>query len=188
MNQSATRKLSTRRGTPPIIFGRLFMKIPLRRKIKTRGLTRIGFMTVPLLFSAISCRSDVTISMTTDIPPVFSFERGHVNYLDFFMVKEIAPENQNLPYMRQDTEKNIVLWQIWPRTSADGRIDNLPTITYAQVPGGFVQKVPDEGAPAALVEGKVYEAGGPPVTMSRGFLRFVIRNGKAVRVPILGQD
>jgi hypothetical protein len=29
-------------------------------------------------------------------PLAFKFERGHVNYLDFFIVEEIAPENQGV--------------------------------------------------------------------------------------------
>jgi hypothetical protein len=139
---------------------------------------------------AASCKSDVTISMSSNIPPTFTFERGHahVNYLDFFTVKEIATENQNLPYTRQNTDKNIILWQIWPKGTTEGSIDNLPTIIYGEIPPGFVQKVPDQGAPPQLVEGKVYEAGGPPVTMSKGFLRFIIKDGKAIRVAIPGQE
>ncbi|HZI61789.1 MAG TPA: hypothetical protein VFD62_13825 [Pyrinomonadaceae bacterium] len=126
--------------------------------------------------------------MSSDIPPSFTFERGHVNYLDFFFVEEVAPENQNVPYTRQDPDKNVVVWQVWPKSSDDGRIDKLPAITYGKVPAGFVQKIPIDGAPATLVEGKVYEAGGPPVTMSKGFLRFIIKDGKAVRIPVPGQE
>jgi hypothetical protein len=158
------------------------------RKFIAEGLISKVVIILPLLCIAVSCKSDVTISMTSDVPPAFTFERGHVNYLDFFVVKEIAPENKNLSYIRQDTDKNIVLWQIWPKGSAEGRIDNLPTIVYGEVAPGFVQKIPEHGPPPALVEGKVYEAGGPPVTMSRGFLRFVVKNGKAVRIPVPGQE
>ena len=120
--------------------------------------------------------------------PPSSLSVAHVNYLEFFIVKEIAPENQSVSYMAQNIEKNVVLWQIWPKTSESGRIDKLPKITYGGVLAGFSQKIPEHGPPPALVEGKVYDAGGPPVTMSKGFLRFVIKGGKAVQVPVPGQE
>lgn len=158
------------------------------QKTKVRILTvQVGLIS-SLFCTAGSCKYDVTISVSSDVPPAFAFESGHVNYLDFFVVKEIAPENQNVPYIQQDTDKNILLWQIWPNTSSDGRIDSLPTIVYGEVPSGFMQKIPERGSTRDLVEGKVYEAGGPPVTMSKGFLRFQIRDGKAVRLPVPGQD
>jgi len=143
-------------------------------------------LTLSFICIAASCNSNVTISMNSNIPPAFTFKRGygHINYLDFFIVKEIALENQNLPYMSQNTDKNTILWQVWPKGTPEGRIDKLPIIIYGEVPVGFIQKVPEYGTPPALVEGKVYEAGGPPVIMSKGFLRFIIRDGKAVQVPI----
>jgi hypothetical protein len=157
--------------------------------LKSLKKSKVFFFTIWSLFcTGASCNYDVRISLSSDVPPAFTFAKGHVEYLDFFVVKEIAPENQKLSYMRQDPDKNIVLWQIWPKTSADGRIDSLPTIVYGEVPHGFVQKVPERGLPPALIEGKIYEAGGPPVTMSRGFLRFLIRDGKAVRIPVPGQE
>ncbi len=144
-----------------------------------------------LLCIGLSCKSDVTISLKSDLPPTFTFKRGrfaHVKYLDFFTVQEIVPENQNFPYMRQDSDKNIILWQVWPKGSQEGLIDHLPNIVYGVIPSGFVQKVPNDGPPPVLVEGKVYEAGGPPVIMSNGFLRFMIKDGKAVQVAIPEQE
>jgi hypothetical protein len=122
-------------------------------------MSAIPFIMVPVLCFANGCKSDVTITMNESVPPAFKFERGHVNYLEFFIVKEIAPENQSVSYMDQNIEKNVILWQIWPKTSESGRIDKLPMITYGQVLAGFSQKIPEQGPPPALVEGKVYEAG-----------------------------
>jgi hypothetical protein len=42
----------------------------------------------------------------------------------------------------------------------------------------FLKKYLTTALPPALVEGRVYEAGGPPVTMSNGFLRFVTFRAK----------
>jgi hypothetical protein len=163
------------------------MMIKLKRNGKV-GSLHLVLIVLAVVLPIVACQYEVTISMSSDIPPSFKFEKGHVNYLDFFVVKEVAPENQNVPYTRQDPDKNVVIWQIWPKTSDDGRIDKLPAITYGKVPAGFVQKIPNDVAPATLVEGKVYEAGGPPITMSKGFLRFTIKDGKAMRIEVPGQE
>lgn len=161
------------------------------RKHKATVWMSKGALILPLFCLAMACKSEVTISMNGNVPPAFTFQRGryaHVNYLDFFSVEEVAPENQKVPYMSQDPDQNRVIWQIWPKTTAEGRLDDLPTIVYGEVPPGFVQKIPEQGVTPALVEGRVYEAGGPPVIMSRGFLRFLIKDGKAVQLPIPGRE
>ena len=78
----------------------------------------------------------------------------------------------------------MVLWWIIPKDASTGRIGNFSPIMYGVVPTNFVQKVPSEGTPPPLVEGKVYEAGGPPVSMAKGYLRFVVRDGKLIQIPI----
>jgi hypothetical protein len=155
----------------------------------TSCLGRLVFF-VLLSCSVLSCTHDVTISMDASDPPTFSFGqvKTHVKYLEFFTVKEIAPENQNVPYVQQNTDKNIIIWQIWPKGKSEGQIEDLPPITYGVTPAGFIQKIPEHGAPPALVEGKVYEAGGPPVVMSKGFLRFIIKDGKPVQILVPGRD
>lgn len=128
------------------------------------------------------CESSPTISIDVSNPPTFVFSgEGH---LDFFVLREIAPENQNVPNVEQDTDKNKVLWRISPKTSSGGDIQNLPPITYGKVPVDFIQETPPEGGPIPLIEGKVYEAGGPAIVMPQGYLRFTIRQGKVVQIPI----
>lgn len=125
--------------------------------------------------------------MDGGVPPTFTFSRngGHVDYLDFFMVEEIAPENARVGRYEQDLKKNVPVWVVWPKGNSEGTLSNLPPITYGKVPDGFTQEIPAGGAaPPALVEGKVYEAGGPEVSMPNGVIRFTIRNGKAVEVPM----
>ena len=113
---------------------------------------------------------------------------SHVTNLDFFLVKELASENVDLPYSEQTDEKNKVVWQIWPKQSSDGDLSHLPSITYGLVPSGFTQRIPTEGKPPGLVEGKIYEAGGPSITMPKGIVRFKIVNAKAIRLPIKDID
>lgn len=143
-------------------------------------------LSLMICFAIAACDSDIHLSINETVPPTFTFERNHseVNYLDFFLVQEISPENLTVPYSEQNSEKNHVVWQIWPKGTAEGTLSSLPPITYGKVPSGFTQKMPSEGSPPALVEGKVYEAGGPPIVMSKGIVRFKILNGKAVVVPI----
>ena len=132
-----------------------------------------------------ACSTDVTLSMDEGNPPTFKFARNfsEVNTLPFFDVIEVARENEKLPYHEQHFDKNVTLWRIVP-DKVDTAIDQLPAITYGQVPTGFSQKLPESGSPPALVEGKVYQAGGPPVMMRRAIIQFAIRNGRAVRIPI----
>jgi hypothetical protein len=135
-----------------------------------------------LLLCAAACERSPTVHLEDGNPPRFGYTGS--GYLEFFVVEEVAPENQNVPDVEQDTDKNRKLWWIFPKDSSAGKIRNLSQITYGIVPSDFVQKVPSEGAPPPLVEGKIYEAGGPAISMSKGYLRFTIRNGKPVQLPI----
>lgn len=151
----------------------------------------VKLSTVMTFFIVISaCSRDVRISMNESVPPTFSFKRNHsdVTNLDFFIVTEIAPENAGLSYSEQKDEKNKVIWQILPVSSADGALSKLPPITYGTIPVGFRQKIPAEGKPPQLQEGKLYEAGGPPVQMVRGIVRFKVVGGRVVRLPIKDID
>jgi hypothetical protein len=128
--------------------------------------------------------------MDDNVPPSFSFSAGPFaeccRHLMFLNVYEIPPENQNLPWTEPKPKENVVLWQVWPKGS--NVVEDLPVITYGKVPPGFIQKIPESGAPPPLVEGKIYEAGGPAVEVPDAYMRFTIRNGKAVRLPIPGKN
>jgi hypothetical protein len=140
-----------------------------------------------LLLLTGGCRS-LTLSISENNPPVFSFSASRFaeccRHLDFLTVYEVPPENQNLPKSAAKPKENIVLWQIWPSSGTDNSADGLPEITYGKVPPGFFQKIPADGLPPQLVEGKVYEVGGPPVVVPNAYLRFTIRKGKVVQLPI----
>jgi len=154
----------------------------MMRKDKNMRFLFSGLLFVSLL---LACTTGVTISMDSGSPPTFKFRRNfsEVNTLPFFDVIQVAPENQNLPYQDQQFEKNVTVWRIVPE-KVDTPIDKLPSITYGRVPVGFIQKTPENGSPPSLAEGKLYQAGGPPVMMRRAIIRFVIRDGKAVQIPI----
>jgi hypothetical protein len=63
-------------------------------------------------------------------------------------------------------------------------VGNLPIVSYGKVPAGWTQKIPTQGEPPPLVEGHVYEAGGPPVDSHLAYMRFTIRNGAFVQLPV----
>jgi len=103
-------------------------------------------------------------------PPTFSLEgSGHLN---FFWVSEVT---------RNGRDKTI--WEIWPVGNRRESIDSLPTIVYSKVPAGFTQKIPSAGEPPPLVEGKIYEAGGPSSGADMDVFRFTIRDGNVVELP-----
>jgi hypothetical protein len=140
----------------------------------------IGMLLAATLCCGDACERDMTVTVVGKNPPTFNLS-GNGN-LHFFTVSEIATENtKSLPAQRK-SELDVILWQIWPHDLSfeDTRIWRLPAITYGTVPSGFIQKVPAVGTPSPLIEGKMYEAGGPAANANGGFVLFTIRNGEAV--------
>ncbi len=117
------------------------------------------------------------------------FDAEHLhNFPHFFGVWEVALENQRRRPSERDGDKDTVLWQIWPNDlSPDEKvIRRLPAITYGSVPTGFIQRIPKDGRPPVLIEGKIYEAGGPASNANGGFVWFTVKSGKVVKVDAPG--
>jgi hypothetical protein len=49
-------------------------------------------------------------------------------------------------------------------------------------PEGFIQTIPEIGAPPQLIEGRVYNVGGPAINANGGEVRFTLRDGKAIEI------
>jgi hypothetical protein len=145
----------------------------------------IAVVIAALVFSA-CYEQDMTISIDDQNPPTFKLS-GSGN-LTFFGVWEVALENQRRLPSERDEGKDTVLWQIWPSNlGRDARvIRRLPPITYGSLPTGFTQKIPERGHPPVLIEGKVYEAGGPASNANGGSVWFTVKNGKVVKVDAPG--
>ena len=140
----------------------------------------LGF--IILISVSVAC-APPTIHVSDKLPPTFSFTGSRFaehKYVDFFVVTEVKPETQ------QRSNEVKALWWIWPNDSQHGTLENLPVITYGQVPSGWHQQIPAQGEPPPLEEGKVYQAGGPEISVPEAVMRFTIRNGKPVRLPYLG--
>lgn len=132
------------------------------------------FLLLLLLVANLSCSEPhVAIEIDNQVPPSFKFEgKGAIPFL---MVYELPSASS------PDMSGAKVIWDIRPNDIAHATVP-LGPIKYGTVPEGFRQMVPREGAPPALQEGKNYQAGGPPIEMPNGFLRFTIRDGKTVKL------
>lgn len=150
-----------------------------------RGL--ISLMLVIIALGLSSCyEDDMTISVGEQSPPTFKLS-GSGNLM-FFAVWEVHAENQRRSPFDRDGNKNTLLWQVSPDdlNSHAKVISRLPPITYGSVPTGFMQKVPESGSPPILIEGKIYEAGGPASNANGGFVWFTVRSGRVVKVDAPG--
>lgn len=150
-------------------------------------LTVSHILRLTVLFVAIltlsACEADMSIKIDGENPPSFSLSGS--GRLISFAVMEVPPENQTQTIQRS-SDVNILLWEIEP-TNADNKIWWLPAITYGKVPPGFTQKFPADGSsPAALVEGKIYEVGGPAYGANGGLIWFKVQGNKTVEIPIPG--
>jgi hypothetical protein len=72
------------------------------------------------------------------------------------------------------------MWEIRP--TDENLISKLPAITYGVVPPGFKQIIPAAGAPPPLVEGKIYNAGGPAFEANGGSICFTIKDGRPLEL------
>jgi hypothetical protein len=127
-----------------------------------------------------ACEIDMSVAVDGKNPPTFKLS-GSGN-LHFFIISEVAPENLKRLPIERNSDKDTVLWEIWPNNLSfeQTRIWKLPAITYGKIPQGFIQKIPVNGEPPSLVEGKMYSAGGPAANANGGFVLFTIRNGETV--------
>jgi hypothetical protein len=104
-------------------------------------------------------------------PPTFTLSgSGNLVFLSLGEVRDNKPPPLGAPD----------LWKIRP--GVNNKISKLPSITYGIVPDGFIQVVPASGAPAPLMEGKVYEFGGPADSAGGGSIWFTIQGGKSMEV------
>jgi len=130
-----------------------------------------------------ACERNTTVAIyESKNPPTFSLSgNGHLN---FFWVSEVNAEQPISKDARPMKNSDRTLWEIWPTEIESTAIPDLPHISYGRVPAGFTQKIPAQGTPAPLVEGKLYAAGGPSSGADMDVFRFTIKNGNAVEVPL----
>ena len=124
-----------------------------------------------VLLASLGACSSPAIHSDGKVPPTFSFTGGRLaeyRHLHFFFVR--------------DETTSETVWQISPDHYESGDAENLPVVSYGKTPAGWTQKIPALGEPPSLVEGHVYEAGGPATDSHLGHMRFTIRNGAFVQL------
>jgi hypothetical protein len=155
------------------------MKVPQRN-------TRLAFLLLLLAVLACnhaSCERNTTISIAENTnPPTFGLDGNGT--LNFFWVSEVNASQPIPEEVRRLNGKDRIIWEIWPTNVPSTSIYDLPKIVYGKIPAGFTQKIPEQGGAQPLVEGKVYEAGGPSSGADMEVFRFTIKNGKAVELPL----
>lgn len=153
---------------------------------KTQATVSFLRLTVFLvLLTFLACEVDMSIEIDGKNPPSFSLSGS--GGLISFGVTEVPPDNQTQRIQRK-SDANLPLWSILPAMT-DNSIKRLPVITYGKVPPGFTQQFPADGsAPAPLVEGRIYEAGGGAHGANGGLIWFKVQGDKTVQIPIPGSS
>ena len=143
-------------------------------KCTWRFLGRRALVAASVVFvaSLVACERDMTIAVVNQSNPP-SFKLSGSGRLVFFSVFEV-------PRDRPLSIDDPTMWEIRPVD--ENLISKLPNITYGVVPPGFQQTIPKTGTPPLLVEGTLYEAGGPAFDANGGSIRFTIKDGKIVIV------
>ena len=144
----------------------------VREQASSNLRVKLSIISMFILLTVTGCERSMTIKMDTSNPPTFRLSGS--GRLFFFSVFEV-------PQGKPSTIDDPKMWEIRP--TEENLMSKLPPITYGAVPKGFTQTIPTTGVPPALVEGKIYEAGGPALEANGGSIRFTIKDGRAVEVP-----
>src|SRR5436190_668972 len=108
-------------------------------------------------------------------PPTFSMSGN-----DWLLSMELNVFPAGMTPEQIDQAQGEMIWKISPPKGIWA--DDVPLITYGDVPAGWSQSIPLSGRPPALMEGRVYEARSLLKTGPRGSSFFSIRDGKTVNV------
>ena len=118
------------------------------------------------------CERVLKVTLDGKNPPTVKFDgRGLIEWVYIY---QVTHEGKIPP---RDTE----LWILVPKQGTTASAS--PPITYGVVPEGFVQKVPANGNPPPLEEGKTYGFGADTDGQPGNDIWFTIRDGKSVEVP-----
>ena len=133
--------------------------------------------------------SESGLFVSGDRIPTFEIRRSsfdEVRVFPILIVVQLDPDNERVPPLREDDNKNKVLWKVVadPALTDKSPLENIRRVEYGKVPRGFTQEIPKSGEPQPLAEGQIYEAIGPLSLMRNAAVRFRITDGKVVVVKI----
>src|SRR5689334_1371182 len=111
---------------------------------------RITLFLLFILFS-IACEVPTKLTFKGGNPPQFKMTGS--GSLALFRI-EGSKKQRDVP----DAGARYLYWEILPKSEYEyGRaINDVGTITYGEVPEGYIQKYPEQGEPPALIEGERY--------------------------------
>ena len=137
----------------------------------------IGFVALPLLVTlAVSCARETTIVVGGGTSPTFTVSgSGRLTSLQIFGPASSDPE----------VKLSLLLWQIERDATAPvgTSLDDLGSISFGQVPVGYVQRFPLAGQPPVqLTEGANYRAQLDSTDAGGMVLQFGIRGGQAIKL------
>ncbi|HKO99203.1 MAG TPA: hypothetical protein VJU86_19545 [Pyrinomonadaceae bacterium] len=126
-----------------------------------------------------SCSRGTTLVIETGPPARFVLSGPGT--LDHFQIS--GPDLDREPNRQGDGERLMLLkvyWELAPSPGNVRRLDDIGTITYGEVPNGFIQVQPSSGTPAPIVERDLYNVR-VGVNNNHGINRFfAFRDGKIV--------
>ncbi len=152
------------------------------RTNKPRTFLTVGlFVSVFLaLVSSASCRRENGVVIENGSP--LRFIVSGPGTLSHFQVS--GPDLEREPHRQGDGERLTLLkvyWELVPSVAATTRsLDKIRSISYGQVPDGFVQVYPQEGAPPALIERDLYNVTLAANTGRGVNMFFSVRDGRIV--------
>jgi hypothetical protein len=101
-------------------------------------------ITICLAMMLVGCERRLRIRLDGNNPPTFRFDG--TGELSWVYIYQVTPDGK-VP------TKGSEFWIIVPKASM--KTMAVPPITYGVIPNGFDQKVPSNGIPIALQEGKI---------------------------------
>jgi hypothetical protein len=117
-----------------------------------------------------ACERRLTVMMDGKVPPAFTFD-GNGDIQRVF-IYQVTKDGKVPP-------KGSEFWVIVPTNTVVA--SRCPPIIYGVVPDGFVQRIPQTGAPPKLEEGQTYGFGAVTTEAPGGDMWFTIQAGKSIR-------
>jgi len=111
-------------------------------------------------------------------PPTFKLS-GNGELFHFIVVGPYSSAKE----LSSPASANVeAIWQLSVDESAYYRVDELPPITYGQVPKRFKQDIPQQGSPPPLEPGKFYSVGSPTLKADFKVFCFKVESDAVVAV------
>jgi hypothetical protein len=144
------------------------------------NLTKTFLASLLVLVSVCSaCEWDTTVRLKDSNPPQFRLSGSG----KLAMLRMVGQQVRSTP-----PSDASVVWEIAPREGQFGGtgVGILGSITYGEIPPGYLQKYPEEGKPPPLVEGQLYAVRFETTGANGAHVYFIYRKGRLVETNFQG--